>query len=137
MGKELFNHLCQFARRGAGGQNVEDVLGGRGSSAAGDLEISASQREVLAPKPSDLTVGAILKTAGGQGAQMRLAQRKLDAAATVNAQCNRANAPERIRSLEAANQIAASLAEITRAETQGKQAKTAADAGTFVPMRAV
>ena len=56
-------------------------------------------------------MGSILKQAAGDGATLKLTQRKLDAVGTVNSHCSRADAPERIGKLREAAQLAKSLAD--------------------------
>ena len=57
---------------------------------------------------------------------MKLAQRRLDAAGCINQHCNRANDPQRVQRLLAAQQMAKSMADVARAQQQEKREKAAA-----------
>merc|ERR1712147_318688 len=64
--------------------------------------------------------GELLKHAGGDGATMKLAKRKLDATG------NFANAPDRIARLVQKAQLASSIAEIKRVDDEDKKKKVSA-----------
>jgi len=73
----------------------------------------------------DLMLREILKDCGGDGAIKKLAQRKLDSTGYVNAFCNSANSLKRIARLKAAAQLAASMADIYRAQHEESSKKKA------------
>ena len=120
-GEALFKHMCRFRQRQSGSGEVE-VRG------AGDIEMTTTQQTIIAPSAKDLTIGEIMKSAGGAGATMKLAQRKLDQAGCINAHCTRANAPDRVGKLQDALRLAASIADVNRqAASEKEQARAAAN----------
>ena len=61
----------------------------------------------------DLSVQAILKDAGGEGATKKLAKRKLNTAGAIKSHCGLQNHPERVNKLMSALELTASIAEIS------------------------
>jgi hypothetical protein len=114
-GLELFEHLTTFARR--------RWVGSFQPSAALNVEMTADQTKIFAPTPQDLASRELMKDAGGEGATLRLAKRKLDAIGDIKAHCCVANAPERIERIKRGMELAASLAAISRADNEEKKKK--------------
>lgn len=116
-GQALFEHMSQFVRRQQKrGETLEP-------SAFLDVEITDDQRAILAPSERDLTCGALMADAGGQGAQKKLAKRKLDNLGDIKAHSGVQNDPERIRKLKATAELSASISEIVRLDKAEKVAK--------------
>jgi hypothetical protein len=116
-GHELLDHLIVYMkRRTKRGEKLQPTPGL-------DVEISADQQLLFNPSAEDLTIREILKDAGGDGAVKKMAQRKLDSAAFVNAYCCHANSDLRIQRFKQAARLAASLAEITRLTQEADAAK--------------
>ena len=67
-GSALFAHMVEFRARHSSQGKPSPFL---------DAEITQEQEGILAPTIHDLSVSAILKDAGGEGATKKLAQRKL------------------------------------------------------------
>jgi hypothetical protein len=119
-GAELFDHMLMFKKRTTPASEIFEPTGRLG------LEISDTQKEILAPTtPQDLSCRQIMKDAGGQGATLKLAKRKLDALGDIKAHCGLASCPERIQKLERATMLAASLSHIARLEAATKKQKKA------------
>ena len=118
-GQPLLDHQILFAkRRLKKGEKLQP-------SAHLDVEVTVEQ-ELLFNRPiEDLTIRKILRDAGGDGAVKKMAQRKLDSVAFVNAYCCYANSEVRIKRFKQAARLAASIAEIQRltigAEEEKKQ----------------
>ncbi|KAJ1449690.1 hypothetical protein M885DRAFT_590330 [Pelagophyceae sp. CCMP2097] len=113
-GLELFEHMVKFKKchaAGVGFFEAESRL---------DLAISDVQKTVFEPMPYDLTCLELMKDAGGAGATLKLAKRKLDALGGIKAYCGEANSDERIKKLERAAKLADSLAQISRLGTEIK-----------------
>jgi hypothetical protein len=115
-GEELFAHMAQFARRNLGAAAAAP-------SAYLDVEMTADQKKLLDPTPQDLTIRALMLDAGGAGAQKKLAKRKLDALGYIKAHSGIQNDPERIKRLKDTAELAASIAEVKRADAAEKKAK--------------
>ena len=116
-GMDLFVHTCDFRRRHAPRHKEP--------SSYLCCEMTDTQRKLLAPSVEDLTMREIMKDAGGEGATLKLAKRKLDRAGYINAHCNRANALERIKRLKQGAQLASSIAAISEADRAEKSANKA------------
>ena len=115
-GNELFDHMSQFARRQSMSETLEP-------SSFLDVEVTEVQKKILNPSARDLTCGALMADAGGQGAQINLAKRKLDNVGDIKAYCGFQNNPERIKKLRAVGELAASISEIARADKAAATAK--------------
>ena len=95
-----------------------------------NVEMTNDQACILDPTLEDVTLREILKDAGGSGATKKLAKRKMDAAGFVNAHCCEVTGEKRQRELNSALELAASLAEIHRAEhEEATSKKQIAEAG--------
>ena len=115
-GLDLFNHLQNYARKHTAGERLEP-------SEHLDLAISDEQDKLLNLTDRDMAEREILKDAGGAGAQMKLAQRKLDLAGDFKSFACVANNDERIANLKNAAMMASSIAEIDRINKLDKQKK--------------
>jgi hypothetical protein len=120
-GMDLFEHLKKYTRRHLPKGEVLEP------SAALDVEMTEDQKKIVAPSAEDWTCRELLKDAGGHGATMKLAKRKLDSIGDVKAHCCIANAPERIEKLQRALNLAASISAISRAGKEAKKTKTNAE----------
>ena len=78
-----------------------------------NVEITEDQEKVIAPTSQDLTIGSILKDAGGEGATKKLAKRKLNNVGAITSHCGIQNHPERVSKLVNALHLTSSLAEIS------------------------
>lgn len=106
--------------KGGGGNDAVVVE----PSAHLDLSISNSQRDIiLKPLTRDLTMRELMKDAGGQGATMKIAKRKLNSLATIQSYSCMANNETQLQVLKNKYELAASLAEIDRKDKAGQQAK--------------
>ena len=103
-GDALFAHMVAFRARHGGTERPSQFL---------DVEMTDDQARILAPTMQDLSVQAILKDAGGEGATKKLAKRKLNTAGAITSHCGLQNHPERVNKLISALELAASLAEIS------------------------
>ena len=72
------------------------------------------QHQILQPSKGDITVGEMLRAAGGRSATMKLAKRRLNAVGGINAYCEKLTDPNHIRELQQAAALAESLSEINR-----------------------
>lgn len=116
-GVDLFEHMAAFARRTSKGPklSVSNYL---------DVEVSVDQEKILNPSAQELTMRDLMKDAGGDGATMKMAKRRLDSlGVSIKAHSCIANDPKRIKRLESAAQLAASLAEVARIAKDDKAAK--------------
>ena len=95
-----------------------------------DVEMTDGQARILAPAMQDLSVQAVLKDAGGEGAA-KLAKRKLNTAGNITSHCGLQNHPERVKKLISALELTASLAEIS-ALTKANKHKDKCKADTEV-----
>ena len=92
--------------------------------------------KILEPTMQDLSVRAILKDAGGEGATKKLAQRKLYNAGAITNHCGLQNHPDRIKKLISALELTASLAEISalsQARKEQDKCKTDTDLMDLAP----
>ena len=112
-GIKLFKHMIQMRHRTSLTQQVEP-------SGFLDCEIKDDQREVLDPSSHDLTHGQIMKQAGGKGARLKVAKRKLDNLGYVKSFCGVMNSDERMNRMKNNFELAASLAEIDRMDQAEK-----------------
>lgn len=103
-GAELFEHMVQFRMRQSSDWKP---------SAALNVEMTKDQEKIIAPTSQDLSIGSILKDAGGEGATKKLAKRKLNNTGAITSHCGIQNHPERVSKLINALQLTASLAEIS------------------------
>ena len=115
-GKDLLDHMTNFRRRDTTASDTEKLE----PSAYLDVVMTADQQMLMNPKPHDLTVRAILRDAGGVGASLKLAKRKLDATGFVKAHCGRINGPVRMKRVSDALHLADSIAEISRANASDR-----------------
>ena len=115
-GLDLFNHMQNYARKHTAGERLEP-------SEHLDLAMSDVQDKLLNLTDRDMAEREILKDAGGAGAQMKLAQRKLDLAGDFKSFACVANNDERIANLKNAAMMASSIAEIDRINKLDKQKK--------------
>lgn len=86
------------------------------------------------PSPHDLTCRELINDAGGDGATLKLAKRKLDALGNFKPISFLANAPERIHRLQQAATLAASMSEIKRADADEKKRKKVAASTDLVAL---
>jgi hypothetical protein len=100
----LFEHIVDFGRRNATQKLPSAYLG---------VEVSKDQVEILTPSDKDLSIGAIIKDAGGEGATKKLAKRKLNNTGAITNHCGVQNNPARFKKLKDALELTSSLAEIS------------------------
>lgn len=117
-GVALFEHMI---KRGA-----RDVRKGQSHAprACYDVSMNGFQAKMLNPTAQDLVMGEIMRTAGGDGATKKEAQRRLDAWGLVQAHSQFANDAPKLAKMKRQLQLAASLAEIARAATEKRLAST-------------
>jgi hypothetical protein len=112
-GDALFAHMVALRARHSAQERPYTFL---------EVEITEEQAAILAPTMQGLSVKSILKNACGAG------QRKLNNAGAITNHCGPQNNPGRVRTLLAAIQLAASLAEISAlTKATKKQGKCKAD----------
>ena len=125
-GGELFDQMTTYARRHSS----------EGTTLAPaqylDVEMTSDQRMLLNPTLHDLTLRAIMRDSGGNGALRKLARRKLDNVGDIKAHCGIQNNPERIRQLSAARELSASITEIARKEHESATAKKVKASGDLL-----
>jgi hypothetical protein len=131
-GNELLSHMILFMKRTTPTDAIFEPEGRLG------LEISVAQKKIIAPTAQDLTCRELMKDAGGDGATLKLAKRKLDSLGDIKAHCGLANNTERIRKLQRAATLASSIPHIKRLlEAAGKkQAEEGGGDGRASPRRA-
>jgi hypothetical protein len=95
-----------------------------------DVEMTDDQVEVMRPKLIDRMLMEAMKNAGGQGATMKLAKRKLDMFRNVNSHCGMANDEKKLNLLRNKLRLAASIAEVYRMDKADAQAKKHAERET-------
>jgi len=89
-----------------------------------DLAISDSQYDIiLRASNRDLTMRELMKDAGGQGATLKIAKRKINSLATIQSYSGMANDETRLQVLKNKYELAESLAEIERMDKADQQAK--------------
>ena len=117
-GEQLLDHMLQFGRRMTTTDNFlpSEYL---------DVAITADQRKFLNPSARGFTMGEIMKAAGGEGAEKRLAKRRLDATGHIQSHCVELSDPVRQKRLKSQLQLAASIAEIARITNQESKEKKA------------
>lgn len=117
--EEHFEHLVKMARRTTpAGTSLLP------SSHLG-VEYTPTQQMLLNPTAQDFTMAEIMSHAHGDGAQQALAKRKLDSLGNLRGLCGFANDEERMRRLKAQAQLASSLAEISKINTEEKNLQNA------------
>jgi hypothetical protein len=116
-GVDLLNHMTLFEKRRCKG--AEKLRPSPGL----DIAMSADQELLFNPSAEDLTIREILRDAGGDGAVKKMAQRKLDSVAFVNAFSCYANSELRIKRFKQAARLTASLAEISKLTQEADLAK--------------
>ena len=115
---ELLNHMARLARRRTAGSMdlVPNALLG--------VAMGKDQARVaLNPTPQDYTVGAIMRSADGTGANIGSAKCKLDAVASICGQSCNLNNEGRMGAMRTQLDLAKSVAVIKQAEAQVKRAK--------------
>jgi hypothetical protein len=118
-GIALLNHMTMFIkRRLPKGEYMRPSPGL-------DIAMTKEQQMILDPTPADLTMREILKDSGGTGAMKKMVKRKLDSVGYVTAFCEFANDPKKLKRMDEAMNLAASISEITRLEAADVQAKKA------------
>lgn len=130
-GEDLFNHMLKFGARDpkySPSAQKDDVV--RKPSTWLDVEMTDDQVEVMRPKSIDRMLTEAMKDAGGQGATMKLAKRKLDMFGNVNSHCGMANDEKKLNLLRNKLQLAASIAEVYRMDKADAQAKQHAERET-------
>jgi hypothetical protein len=122
-GLELFDHMYSFLLWDPKTKMEEGVT--VEPSAHLDLSISSDQRKIiLQPTTRYHTMRELMKDAGGQGATMKIAQRKLNMFGAIQSHSCMANNEGALALLRNKTELVASLAEIHRLEKANQQAKT-------------
>lgn len=129
-GMALFNHMLAYGKRRVPRPTSQDRARCKCRSHFRvsewlDVEMTHDQCVICDPTPEDLTMREIMRDAGGDGAIKKLAQRKLDSSGFINSYSCEANHPRRTARLKAAQQVAASIAEIHRLNEEDKKCKQA------------
>ena len=78
------------------------------------LLLTRNSIKFCSPGKGDITVGEMMRAAGGSSATMKLAKRRLNAVGGINAYCEKLTDPNHIRKLQQAAALAESLSEINR-----------------------
>ena len=121
-----FEHAIRFTRR------MTDNSVALVPSSHLAVEMRCDQKDILNPSIQDYTAGAMMKAAGGSGAQTNAPKRKMDALAGIRGHSGLLNDPGRMKRLKEQNDLAQSLSCIQRAQQHAKKAKKEADvAGLF------
>jgi hypothetical protein len=118
-GNDLLKHMLLFKKRTTPTDAIFEPEGRLG------LEISDAQKKIIAPTEQDLTCRELMKDAGGDGATLKLAKRKLDSLGDIKAHCGLANNPERMHKLQRAATLASSISHIKRSEAANNKQKKA------------
>jgi hypothetical protein len=111
-GAALFAHMVEFRAHHSSQAMPSPSL---------DAEMTKDQLKILEPTIQDLSVRAILRDAGGEGATKKLAQRKLNNAGAITNHCGLQNHPARVKKLISALELTASLAEISALSKASKE----------------
>jgi len=116
---DLFRHMIKHRKRASNTQfQPSEYL---------DVEMKDIQKAILTPSAYDLAASRVLENAGGKGARMKIAERRLNATGEVQSYCCLTNTDERLRRLENASILECSLAEISRLDQAEKQKKAEAE----------
>lgn len=131
-GEDLFDHMVTHRNRTVGAEPTE-ALG---------LMIGDRQMECINPSEDDLRKGRLIADAGGQGATMKIAKRKLDSLAYVRGRCGNMLHPDRMKRVRNQLKLAESMASIHRMEAEeaatkkqheeGELRKLAPEAATMI-----
>ena len=105
-GEALLNHMIKF-RKTHGTENASTS-----PSMYLAIDVDATQASLLNPCMMDLNQRAIISCAGGDGARLKLAKRRLDNLGFYSSDCGIQNDPGRLDRLKNQLELSASLAEI-------------------------
>ena len=114
---EHFEHVVKYARRMTDESTVllpSDYLA---------VDVRSDQKSILNPSVRDYTEGAMMRAAGGIGAQMNAPKRKIDALCGIRGHSGLLNDPERMKKLREQSDLAQSIVDIQRSQQQEKKAK--------------
>ena len=106
-GDDLLKHMLTYAN-----QHVEGDEGVGGPTPALDIHISQRQMNFIRPTGDDVRKGQILANAGGQGAILKIAKRKLDSLGYIWGYCGLLTDPGRITRVDNMLQLVDSISEI-------------------------
>ena len=124
-GMALLEHMSRRAREEVAG------TGARAKwlpSAYLNIEVSALQEDIFNPTAQDYASRALLNDAGGDGATLKLPQRRLNVLGSFGAHSMVANSEERMAEMTRTLQLAASMAQIKRVTDEAKKVKAATKA---------
>jgi hypothetical protein len=107
-GLELFDHMIKKRLR----SSVDPVPPSEFLDCS--INYSLGQTMIFNPSEMDVTARVLMQAAGGSGATMKLATRRLDNVGYIKAHSGLANDPLRLERMNNCNTLAASMAEITR-----------------------
>ena len=108
-GEALLNHMIKF-RKTHGTENARSLSTSPSMYLA--IDVDATQASLLNPCAMDLNQRAIIECAGGDGARLKLAKRRLDNLGFYSSDCGIQNDPGRLDRLKNQLELSASLAEI-------------------------
>eukprot|EP00978_Attheya_sp_CCMP212_P031727 scaffold120920_cov35-Attheya_sp.AAC.1 len=121
-GEELLDHMHAFALRDPKSKTEDDTA--VKPSAYLDLSISSDQLKIIMqPRARDITMRELMRDAGGNGATMKIAKRKLSTFGAIQSHSGMANDERRLAQLRNKFELVASLAEINRLEKDNLEAK--------------
>jgi len=109
-GIDLFSHMIKMREISTGHVNLHPAPYLDAAVSESNVEVLLATSKFLAGNPE--TKSSLVKSAGGSGATMRLAVRKLDAYGMVKAYSGLANDEKQLAKMENQNQLAASTAHI-------------------------
>ena len=119
-GIDLFDHMIKHRLRRTKEDSHGIIRQSRVCSAL-NIDVCHSQQSLVNPSEKDLVIGLIISSAGGDGARLKLPQRKLNSLGYINCESGCQNDEERLKRMKRQLQITASIVEIkemTRMEEQ-------------------
>ena len=115
-GLALFDHMVNLSRRSV--STGQDLM----PSAQLDVEYTKVQQRLINPRPMDYAMHEIAKHAHGEDARTSMARRKLDNLGYIRGESGVANDEERRRRLKNQLNLTASVAAISKEESDLKAA---------------
>ena len=120
-GMDLFDHMLQFRNRD---QKIRRTNKNPDDTAASivrpapylDVEFKAGQLSTVQPTIEDLRASNLMRDAGGDGAMMKLAERKLNALGNVNSHSCFVNSAVNLEKMRNQVQLASSIAQVGRVQ---------------------
>ena len=115
-GLDLLQHMWGFNRRTGGLEVPSSYL---------DVQIDEVQEKLFTRSLTEITMGEIMKDAGGMGQSANLVKRKIDMYGGISGHSGIQNTPERMHSMKNKRDLALSVDTITRRKKKRQEQKQA------------